>query len=153
MAIPSTLKLRIEGMDCGACAVKIENAMKRLPGVSDINVSYGQESLSLTLDEDRTSPESIEAKIKALGFTPLSNAQRKSSASADADERNAPTWWRTRKGRFVMFTGAMFAIAFALAQIDPRVGQWAYSIAALVSIVPVLKRVYAGAISGTPFSI
>jgi Cd2+/Zn2+-exporting ATPase len=38
MASPSTLKLRIEGMDCGACAVKIENAMKRLPGVSDINV-------------------------------------------------------------------------------------------------------------------
>jgi Cd2+/Zn2+-exporting ATPase len=151
MASPSTLKLRIEGMDCGACAVKIENAMKRLPGVSDINVSYGQESLSLTLDEDRTSPESIETKIKALGFTPLSNAQRK--ASADADERNAPTWWRTRKGRFVLFTGAMFAIAFALAQIDPRVGQWAYSVAALVSIAPVLKRVYAGAISGTPFSI
>ncbi|WP_244144755.1 heavy metal-associated domain-containing protein [Paraburkholderia tuberum] len=25
--------------------MKIENAMKRLPGVSDINVSYGQESL------------------------------------------------------------------------------------------------------------
>lgn len=153
MASPSTLKLRIEGMDCGACAVKIENAMKRLPGVSDINVSYGQESLSITLDEDRTSPDSIEAKIKALGFTPLSNAQRESSATADAGERTAPTWWRTRKGRLVLFTGAMFAIAFALGQIDPRVEQWAYSIAALVSIVPVLKRVYAGAISGTPFSI
>ncbi|OXC77081.1 Lead, cadmium, zinc and mercury transporting ATPase, Copper-translocating P-type ATPase [Caballeronia sordidicola] len=140
-------------MDCGACAVKIENAMKRLPGVSDINVSYAQESLSLTLDGDRTSPESIETRIKALGFTPLSNAQRKSSAAADADEPNAPTWWRTRKGRLALFTGAMFATAFALAQIDPQVGQWAYSIAALVSIVPVLKRVYAGAISGTPFSI
>jgi len=153
MASPSTFKLRIEGMDCGACAVKIENAMKRLPGVSDINVSYAQESLSLTLDGDRTSPESIETRIKALGFTPLSNAQRKSSAAADADEPNAPTWWRTRKGRLALFTGAMFATAFALAQIDPQVGQWAYSIAALVSIVPVLKRVYAGAISGTPFSI
>jgi len=153
MASPSTFKLRIEGMDCGACAVKIENAMKRLPGVSDINVSYAQESLSLTLDGDRTSPESIETRIKALGFTPLSNAQRKSSAAADADEPNAPTWWRTRKGRLALFTGAMFATAFALAQIDPQVGQWAYSIASLVSIVPVLKRVYAGAISGTPFSI
>ncbi|MGL1765673.1 cation transporter, partial [Vibrio parahaemolyticus] len=35
------LKLRIEGMDCGACALKIENALKRLPGVSDVNVNYG----------------------------------------------------------------------------------------------------------------
>ncbi|MBB5445799.1 cation transporter [Paraburkholderia sp. WSM4177] len=41
------LKLRIGGMDCASCALKIENAMKRLPGVSDINVSYGQESLTL----------------------------------------------------------------------------------------------------------
>jgi len=53
MNAPDSLKLRIEGMDCAACAVKIENAMKRLPGVSDINVSYGQESLSLRYDEDR----------------------------------------------------------------------------------------------------
>jgi Cd2+/Zn2+-exporting ATPase len=140
-------------MDCGACAVKIENAMKRLPGVSDINVSYGQESLRLTLDEDRTSPRNIEAQIKALGFTPVSDAQRASSESADAGERITPAWWRTRKGRLVLFTGAMFAIAFAVAQIDPRLGRWAYSVAALVSIVPVIKRVYAGATSGTPFSI
>ena len=49
MAAVSPLKLRIEGMDCGACALKIENAMKRLPGVSDINVSFGLQSLSLSL--------------------------------------------------------------------------------------------------------
>src|SRR6516225_5817218 len=28
----TSLKLNIEGMDCGACALKIENALKRLPG-------------------------------------------------------------------------------------------------------------------------
>jgi hypothetical protein len=37
-----TLNMRVEGMDCGACALKIENALKRLPGVSDINVNYGK---------------------------------------------------------------------------------------------------------------
>ena len=153
MASPSSLKLRIEGMDCGACAVRIENAMKRLPGVSDINVSYGQESLCLTLDQDRTSPTSIEDKIRALGFTPVSGAQRASSATAYPRERHKQPWWGSRKGQLVLFTGAMFAIAVAVAQIDPRSGQWAYSIAALVSIVPVLKRAYAGATSGTPFSI
>lgn len=46
MAASSALKLKIEGMDCAACAMKIENAMKRLPGVSDINVNYSQESMS-----------------------------------------------------------------------------------------------------------
>ncbi|CAB3712914.1 heavy-metal-associated domain-containing protein [Trinickia soli] len=32
---PLALKLRIEGMDCASCALKIENALKRLPGVYD----------------------------------------------------------------------------------------------------------------------
>jgi Zn2+/Cd2+-exporting ATPase len=47
MTVVSPLKLRIEGMDCGACATKIENAMKRLPGVKDVIVNVGQGSLSL----------------------------------------------------------------------------------------------------------
>ena len=32
-----TLNMRFEGMDCGACALKIESALKRLPGISCIN--------------------------------------------------------------------------------------------------------------------
>ncbi|EIM99082.1 heavy metal translocating P-type ATPase [Paraburkholderia hospita] len=47
----------------------------------------------------------------------------------------------------------MFALAFVVAHVEPAFGQWAYSVAALISIVPFAKRAYAGAISGTPFSI
>lgn len=47
MAAPSPQKLRIGGMDCAACALKIENAMKRLPGVSEISVSYSAGTLAL----------------------------------------------------------------------------------------------------------
>jgi hypothetical protein len=28
-AAPGALKMRVEGMDCGACALKIENALSR----------------------------------------------------------------------------------------------------------------------------
>jgi Cd2+/Zn2+-exporting ATPase len=47
----------------------------------------------------------------------------------------------------------MFGIAFAVAHVEPGVAHWAYSVAALISIVPFAKRAYAGAVSGTPFSI
>ncbi|MFC5066533.1 heavy metal translocating P-type ATPase [Flaviflagellibacter deserti] len=153
MAALSPLKLRVEGMDCGACALKIENAMKRLPGVSDINVSYGQESVALTFDEDRTSALTIKEKIRALGFTPIS--ERKDLVAP----RSAPVlsarepWWRGKKGRLVIFAAAMFGAAFAAAQIEPQWSQWAYSAAAVISIVPFARRAFAGAISGTPFSI
>lgn len=153
MATPSSLKLRIEGMDCGACAVKIENALKRLPGVSDINVSYGQERLALSLDEDRTSPLTIKEKIRALGFSPVDAPENVSSTSGARPVRSREAWWRGRKGRLVLFAGAMFALAFTVAQLEPRWGQWAYSAAALISIIPFARRAYVGAISGTPFSI
>src|ERR1700676_1872851 len=67
---PTALKMRVEGMDCGACAIKIENALKRLPGVSEINVNYGIETLTLRIDEDRISSDAVEQKIRALGYTP-----------------------------------------------------------------------------------
>jgi Cd2+/Zn2+-exporting ATPase len=149
---PDSLKLRIEGMDCAACAVKIENAMKRLPGVSDINVSYGQESLSLKFDGDRTSSAAIEGKIRALGFTPVGGGSHRAAATGTAGSARLP-WWRGRKTHLALIIAAMFGIAFAVAHIEPTFEQWAYSVAALISIVPFAKRAYAGAISGTPFGI
>lgn len=153
MNAPDSLKLRIEGMDCAACAVKIENAMKRVPGVSDINVSYGQESLSLKFDGDRTSSAAIEGKIRALGFTPVSSGSRRTAASAGPVGSPRSSWWRGRKAHLALAIAAMFGIATAVAHIEPALAQWAYSVAALISIVPFAKRAYAGAISGTPFSI
>jgi len=53
--------MRIEGLDCGACAIKIEGALKRLTGVTDIQVSYATGTLSLRLDEGRTSRETVDS--------------------------------------------------------------------------------------------
>jgi len=152
-ASPNSLKLRIEGMDCAACAVKIENAMKRVPGVSDINVSYGQESLSLKFDGDRTSSAVIERKIRALSFTPVGGGSHGTAASSGPVGSPRSSWWRGRKSYLALAIAAMFGIATAVAHIEPALAQWAYSVAALISIVPFAKRAYAGAISGTPFSI
>src|SRR3546814_2463430 len=97
MAAASPLRLRIEGMDCGACAVKIENAMRRLPGVAHIEASYGQGSLSLTFDEDRISRDMIEAKIKALGYTSVasrkagSNLREQDAAEGDRQSKRLNT--------------------------------------------------------------
>lgn len=97
MATASPLKLRVEGMDCAACATKIESALQRLPDVSDVAVSYGQESLSLLVDEDRTSRATIEGRIRALGFMPVGGEAR--GKAANADRKPAQAWWRTPRGR------------------------------------------------------
>ncbi len=80
MAAATPLKLAIEGMDCAACALKIETAMNRLPGVSDVNVSVMSGSLALNVDEERTSRETIEAKIAGLGYKPVGGVPQAASA-------------------------------------------------------------------------
>jgi len=40
-----SLKMRVSGMDCSACAIKIENVLKRLRRVSDIYLNYTMASV------------------------------------------------------------------------------------------------------------
>jgi Cd2+/Zn2+-exporting ATPase len=58
----------VTGMDCASCAVKITTALKRLPGVDDVQVGVMSERLTLQLDASRTQKETIEATVKKLGF-------------------------------------------------------------------------------------
>ncbi|WP_246389745.1 heavy-metal-associated domain-containing protein [Aminobacter niigataensis] len=127
------MKLRIEGMDCGSCAIKIENAMRRLPGESDINVSQkSQESVSLSLDENRTSPRTIEDKIRALGFTPISDRQESPAMSGCLPQRRREAWWQGRKGRLVVLREQCSPSPSFWRRSNGN-WVWAYSAAALVS--------------------
>ncbi|KAB2775307.1 cadmium-translocating P-type ATPase [Brucella anthropi] len=151
MAAASPYRLRIEGMDCASCALKIETAMQRLPGVSDINVSYANETLALQLDEDRTALGTIEQKIRALGYTPV--IEQTEAKASPPRKRSTEAWWKGSKGRLVLLTGALFILAFALARVLPEWEQWLYSGAALISVIPFARRAIAGAMSGSPFTI
>ncbi len=152
MAVASPLRLQIEGMDCASCALKIETAMKRLPGVSDINVSYTAGTVALNVDEDRTSRGTIEAKIRALGYRPAGSATAEARPALPA-KRNKERWWQAAKARLVFMTGALFAAAFVANLLVPEWDSWPYAAAALVSVVPFARRAVAGALAGSPFSI
>jgi Cd2+/Zn2+-exporting ATPase len=151
----NALKLRVEGMDCGACALKIENALKRLPGVSEVSVNYGLRSLTLALDEDRTSRRTVEAKIKALGYAPVAPSSEAASPEGFSGRRELGDgpWWRSRKGRLVIGIGLLLAAAFVASHVDPVLSRWAYVVAAIVGLVPFIRRAVTSALAGTPFSI
>lgn len=151
MSAISPYKLRIEGMDCGSCALKIETAMKRLPGVMDINVSYSGGTLALQLDEDRTTPSTIESKIRAPGFTPV--VATADGGAALERPREKGSWLSSEKAKLVIAIGVLFAAAFAAAAAFPEYERWLYSVAALMSVVPFAKRSVAGAMLGSPFTI
>ena len=151
MVAASSYKLRIEGMDCAACALKIETALQRLPGVADINVSFTAGTLALQVDEDRTALRTIEEKVRTLGFTPVGATARPEASVPQRSPRDP--WWKGRKALRVAGSGALFVLAFVLAQLLPAWEWWLYSAAALVGVAPVARRALSGAMAGTPFTI
>ena len=42
------MQYHIEGMDCASCVGKIETALARLPGVSDIQLNFATQKLELS---------------------------------------------------------------------------------------------------------
>lgn len=59
------LKVKIVGMDCGSCAMTIENSMRQLSGVRDVSVSFTTETMELTGDVEASA---IESRLKELGY-------------------------------------------------------------------------------------
>ncbi|MFZ6765269.1 heavy metal translocating P-type ATPase [Pseudoroseomonas sp. WGS1072] len=74
----------VEGMDCASCVAKVETAMKRLPGVSDVAVNLMAERLTLRLEPGQTDAAAIQRSLSALGYMarPLPVNERQAGAAS-----------------------------------------------------------------------
>ncbi|PZU19443.1 MAG: cadmium-translocating P-type ATPase [Shinella sp.] len=75
MTISPQIRFRVEGMDCASCAAKIDTAVSRMAGVSDVAVSVTAGTMTVTHDGNLDAAD-VGRKVKALGYraTPLSGA-------------------------------------------------------------------------------
>ena len=64
-AIPDTIRMKIAGMDCGSCALTIENSLRQLPGMKSVAVSFTTESMEVAGDVPRAA---IEQRLRELGY-------------------------------------------------------------------------------------
>lgn len=46
-------KFKLEDLDCANCAAKMEDAIKKIPGVNDVNVSFMAQKMTIEADEER----------------------------------------------------------------------------------------------------
>ncbi len=79
-AAVNPLRVKIAGMDCGSCAMTIENSMRQLPGVEAVTVSFTTESMELT---GSPTLASIEQRLKELGYRIASDAPQPESRPAE----------------------------------------------------------------------
>ncbi|KJZ29883.1 hypothetical protein TW83_17650, partial [Paracoccus sp. S4493] len=65
-----------------------------------------------------------------------------------------PSWYRTAKGRLVVLTGLLLALAWIVALLTPEGGGYAAFVAAcLIGVAPVAWRAIAALRTGQPFTI
>ncbi|WP_312222654.1 heavy metal translocating P-type ATPase [Rhizobium rhizoryzae] len=60
-------RFRVEGMDCASCASKIDTAVRRMPGVTDVSVSVTAGTMTVSHDAN-IDLDNIGKKVSALGY-------------------------------------------------------------------------------------
>lgn len=46
-------KFKLQDLDCANCAAKMEDAIKKIPGVHDANVSFMTQKMTVEADDER----------------------------------------------------------------------------------------------------
>lgn len=68
----------IEGMTCAACSSAVERVTGRLEGVASSNVNLTTGKLTITYDEEETTPEVIMGRVEKAGFHAIPLAKEES---------------------------------------------------------------------------
>lgn len=131
----------VEGMDCAACARKVETAVRQVPGVSQVQVLFATEKL-LVNAEGNVRPQ-IESAVRAAGY------QLRDENAPRAEE---PTSW-LRENLPLLTLVVMMALSWGLEQFSPPLGEIAFIATTLVGLWPVARQAIRLIKSGSWFAI
>ncbi len=65
---PKTITLSIPGMTCATCPITIKAALKKVPGVTDVTVSYERLEAVVTFDDTKTDAEALIKATTDAGY-------------------------------------------------------------------------------------
>jgi len=102
-------------MHCASCAVGVQKALARVPGVADAAVNFATGRAIVTLDESGTSADALIAAVRRAGFDATPADAPPVGTARPADDGAARAWLR----RFVV--GAVLSTPLILFMLLPDV--------------------------------
>lgn len=134
--------LNIEGMSCTACAKAVERATRKVDGVTEANVNYASEKLSINYDETKTSVKAIQAAVEKAGYKAIEEI--KIDSDKEKKENEIKALWQ----KFiisVIFTVPLLIISMGHmlglelpALINPMMNPKGFALSQLLLAVPVV---------------
>ncbi|CAK2739632.1 zinc/cadmium/mercury/lead-transporting ATPase [Vibrio crassostreae] len=137
----------VAGMDCPACARKIENAISNIDGVIQAKVLFATEKLVVKFDNESLADTIEQVSIKT-GF-PLTEAGSKK------EKQQPETFWQAHIQPNLQIIAIAAAMLFAalLKSTSPQLSEGLFTVTCLLGLYPVAKKAVQLARSGTPFAI
>ena len=129
----------VNGMDCAACARKVENAVKQVPGVSHVQVLFTTEKLLVSADRDVS--KQVETAVSQAGYSLRSESAPVEKTSLL--QENLP----------LLTLVIMMAVSWGLEQINHPFGNLAFIATTLVGLFPIARQALRLMKSGSWFAI
>ncbi|HDC4683082.1 TPA: Zn(II)/Cd(II)/Pb(II) translocating P-type ATPase ZntA [Enterobacter cloacae] len=129
----------VDGMDCAACARKVENAVKQIPGVSHVQVRFATEKLLVSAESDVS--KQVVSAVSQAGYS-----LRSETTPA---EKTAPL----RENLPLIALVMMMALSWGLEQINHPFGNLAFIATTLVGLYPIARQALRLMKSGSWFAI
>jgi copper chaperone len=70
--IMTTITLKIQGMTCGHCVMRVAKALKAVPGVKDAQVDLQKAEAVVAYDETSATPDKLSSAVAEAGYRVLS---------------------------------------------------------------------------------
>ncbi|WP_336219958.1 Zn(II)/Cd(II)/Pb(II) translocating P-type ATPase ZntA [Citrobacter amalonaticus] len=131
---------KVSGMDCAACARKVENAVRQVSGVNQVQVLFATEKL--VVDSDGDLRQQIENAVQKAGYA-LRDEQAKDDAPESRFKENLP----------LITLIIMMAISWGLEQFNHPFGQLAFIATTLVGLYPIARQALRLIKTGSWFAI
>lgn len=131
---------KVAGMDCAACARKVENAVRQISGVNQVQVLFATEKLVVDCHDDIR--QQIERAVQSAGYT-LRDEQAKEEAPESQFKENLP----------LITLLVMMACSWGLEQLNHPFGQLAFIATTLVGLYPIARQALRLIKTGSWFAI
>lgn len=130
----------VEGMDCAACARKVENAVKTIADVQQVQVLFATEKLLVKSSRDIRAE--VEQAVTSAGY----------KLSDSAAPKAAPASFWQENGTIIVLI-ALMAASWGLEQANHPFGNLAFIVTTLVGLGPIARQALRLIRSGSWFAI